>query len=111
MRNVTYQIVKSFISGEDKSVSNSRVISGIHPMYNPDKYPINKKGGFITKLELHGNTIALKQDGELYITNAGWPTNTTKERLNGLPGVSIQQKKGVWYLNGEEWSGEWIKVQ
>lgn len=36
----------------------------------------------------------------------GWATPPTKERLNALDGVSIQQKKGKWYLNGVEWSGE-----
>lgn len=41
---------------------------------------------------------------------AGYATVTTKERLNALEGVGIQQKKGKWYLNGVEWNGEWIKV-
>lgn len=49
-------------------------------------------------------------DNSLVITNAGWKSNTTKERLNGLPNVSIQQKKGEWFLNGTAWNGEWIKV-
>ena len=58
-------------------------------------------------LKLHGNTIAELRGGEnLTITNAGWPTNTTKERLNGLTGVSIRQKNHQWYLNGERWDGE-----
>lgn len=59
---------------------------------------------------LHGNQIAVN-DGALYITAAGWFTNTTKERLNGLPGVHINQKAGEWYLNGENWDGSWAKVQ
>lgn len=59
---------------------------------------------------LHGNKIAEKRDGALWITNAGWSTTTTKERLNALHGVSITQKNFVWYLNGKEWDGEWIKV-
>ena len=40
----------------------------------------------------------------------GYKTNTTKERLNGIPGVCIQQKKGVWYLNGKEMLDGWNKV-
>ena len=40
----------------------------------------------------------------------GWSSNTTKERLNGLTGVNIWQKDFVWYLNGEEWNGEWIRI-
>lgn len=69
--------------------------------------------GDYTFLYLFGNLIAQysKSQNELRITNAGWQSNTTKERLNGLPGVSINQKKGVWYLNGKEWSGEWSIVK
>lgn len=59
---------------------------------------------------LHSNLIAKVSIDGLFITNAGWESNTTKERLNGINGVSIQQKKGVWYLNGTEWNGELIKV-
>jgi hypothetical protein len=42
------------------------------------------------------------------ISNAGWFSKTTKERLNGLYGVSISQKAGEWYLNGIKWGGHWI---
>lgn len=60
------------------------------------------------RLYLHGHLIAhMDASGLLRVTNAGYFTNVTKERLNGLPGVSIHQRKGVWYLNGEEWDGEW----
>lgn len=61
-------------------------------------------------LKLHGNTIAEYRHGELWITNAGWHSATTKERLNGLPDVSISQRKGEWYLNGVLWNGEWVKI-
>jgi hypothetical protein len=68
----------------------------------------------VTVLKLHDNEIAYRyNDPEktLSITSAGWKTNTTKERLNGLKGVNIQQKNGVWYLNGKEWDGELIDVK
>lgn len=63
------------------------------------------------KLYLHGNLIAVNypEDG-IYITNAGWKTSTTKERLNGIGGVFINQKNGKWFLNGEPWNGGWAKV-
>ena len=47
----------------------------------------------------------------LQITTAGWNTVTTRERLNGLPNVSVIQRKGKLYLNGKEWDGEWIEVK
>ena len=64
-------------------------------------------------LYLHDNLIASWNPilGPLYITDAGWPTRTTKERLNGLPGVHINQKAGQWYLNGEKWDGSLTEVK
>ena len=63
-------------------------------------------------LHLHNNVIAeMTNHGELYITAAGWQSNTTKERLNGLPNVSIHQKNFQWFLNGEAWDGQLIKVE
>ena len=62
-------------------------------------------------LFLHGNIIAeYAADGGLYIRDGGWQSNTTKERLNGLPNVHIYQKDFQWYLNGEAWSGDWTLI-
>jgi len=68
----------------------------------------------VTIMKLHGNSIAFRyNDPErtLSITNCGWQTNTTKERLNGIDGVNISQKRGVWFLNGVEWDGKLIDVK
>lgn len=68
----------------------------------------------VTIMRLHGNAIAyLYNDPErtLSISNCGWFTNTTKERLNGLKGVHITQKNWQWYLNGEQWDGKLIDVK
>jgi hypothetical protein len=67
----------------------------------------------VTILKLFGNEIAyLYNDPErtLSITNRGWFTDTTKERLNGIPRVKISQQKGKWYLNGTLWDGKLIDV-
>jgi hypothetical protein len=65
----------------------------------------------IYKLKLHGNTIAtIDELGVLSVSNAGWMSNTTKERLNGLPQVNVKQKNWTWYLNGQEWDGSWKRV-
>jgi hypothetical protein len=66
-----------------------------------------------TILKLFGNPIAYRyNDPErtLSITNCGWPTDTTRERLNGIEGVSVSQSAGKWYLNGVEWDGNLIDV-
>lgn len=68
----------------------------------------------VTILKLHGNRIAFRyNDPEktLSISNCGWFSNTTKERLNAIPGVSVNQKNWEWYLNGEKWNGNLIDVK
>jgi len=53
---------------------------------------------------LHGNTIATLNTTEkkLYVYHAGWKTNTTKERLNGILHFldlwTIFQKNFEWYF-------------
>ena len=57
---------------------------------------------------LFGNKIAARSEyypDRIMITNCGWDTVTTKERLNALPNVHIHQKNYTWYLNGEQWNG------
>tara|TARA_R110000803_G_scaffold72729_2_gene136435 strand:- start:15419 stop:15718 length:300 start_codon:yes stop_codon:yes gene_type:complete len=68
----------------------------------------------VTILKLYDNEIAyLYNDpsNTLSITNCGWDTNTTKDRLNALPNVSISQLKGKWYLNNELWNGKLIDIK
>jgi hypothetical protein len=90
MSNITSNISNAFLRGEAKRISNS---------YTDGK-----------SLYLFDNKIAEHRDDGMYITNCGWESKTTKERLNGLPDVRINQFKKKWYLNGEVWDGEWIKV-
>lgn len=68
----------------------------------------------VTILKLHGNKIAYRYNNPertLSITNCGWFTNTTKERLNALEGVNIYQKNWEWYLNGKQWGGGLIDIK
>tara|TARA_R100000655_G_scaffold107320_1_gene157603 strand:- start:49 stop:345 length:297 start_codon:yes stop_codon:yes gene_type:complete len=67
----------------------------------------------VTILKLHGNSIAFRYNNPertLSITNCGWFSNTTKERLNALPNVNIFQKNFEWFLNGEKWDGQLIDI-
>ena len=61
------------------------------------------------ELLLFKNTIAKWKNNEIWITNAGWRTKTTKDRIQ-LLGANLRQIKGEWYLNGELWDGNWIKI-
>ena len=97
MKIVTQNAVACFRNGGNAKFSNTEVVT---------------ENG-VSKMYLFGNLIATLErnvGGVMKITNAGWRSNTTKERLNGLPNVSIQQKKGLWYLNGELWNGKLTKV-
>jgi hypothetical protein len=92
MRKITAQAVDAFMDARPFKKDNMQV-----------EVLLN-----CTILRLHGNAIAYRYndpDRTLTITNCGWFSNTTKERLNGIPGVSINQKKRQWYLNGEVWNG------
>ena len=93
MRKITKESVQAFMNAQKFKKSNMEVV--VLPN--------------VTILKLYGNEIAYSyNDPErtLSITNCGYFTATTKDRLNGLDGVSIYQKQGQWYLNGEEWEGE-----
>ena len=95
MRKITKEAVDKFLSKTPFRKSNMSV----------------EEIGGVYKLKLHGNTIAtIDELGVLSVSNAGWLTNTTKERLNGIPGVHIKQKNWNWYLNGQEWDGSWKRI-
>ena len=97
MRKITEESVQAFMNAEVFNKSNTKV------RVLPN----------VTVLSLFGNDIAWKYNDPnqtISISDAGWKSDTTKERLNGIPGVSIQQKKGEWYLNGKEWDGKIIDL-
>lgn len=58
------------------------------------------------ELHLHGNKIAYHKDGEIHATLAGYPTMTTKERLNSLSsavgGERFHTKGGKHYYGDRE---------
>ena len=95
MRKITKESVNAFLMGKTLKKGNMSVT----------------KEGETFKLRLHGNTIAtIDELGVLSVSNAGWASNTTRERLNGLPNVHVKQKNWNWYLNGQEWDGGWKRI-
>ena len=98
MRQITKQAIEAFMDARPFKKSNTEV----------EVLPN------VTILKLFGNRIAFRYndpDNTLSVTNCGWFSNTTKERLNAIPGVSIQKKNFEWYLNGEKWNGTLIDVK
>lgn len=105
MRKITQESVNAFMNGLPFKKANSEV-----------QVIATEKGvPCLLHLLLHGNIIAIrntnKRTEKLEITNCGWESNTTKERLNGLPNVSIYQKNFVWFLNDKEWDGKLIEIK
>ena len=91
MRKITEHAVSAFKSGGKLTEGNMSVHDGL--MY------------------LHGNLIAKYNDqGRLEISNCGWFSPTTAERLRGLKGVDLTIKNGTWFLSGKPWNGEMIEV-
>ena len=104
MRKITEAAIQAFLSGEEFRRDNTRV------EVRPFKFASEPS----VILVLHGNPIAtyVKSVGVsgLLVCDGNHQTNTTKERLNGLPGVRVHQKAGQWYLNGVAWDGDWTHV-
>ena len=91
MRKITTEAISAFELRKPFNKSNTSVVNENN----------------ITYLKLFGNKIAaMLSDGRVWISNAGWDSRTTKERLNGFQFVRIQQVKKRWYLNGTEWDGK-----
>jgi len=95
MRKVTRETVEAFFYGHDRYIGNSRVITvdGVSRYY------------------LHGHNIAEldRENGDLYLSDCGWQTPTTKDRLNALldwAGIDrIYQKRFQWYQGRDFWDG------
>jgi len=81
MRKITEKTVKAFLAGNNCTVGNTSTDG--------------------ESLWLHGNKIAWKENGKIYISSCGWETPTTKDRLNGLLDIlgkdRIYQVNFTWY--------------
>lgn len=83
-------VINAFLSKKDKKINNTESLGGI--------------------LFLFGNKIAEWREDGIWVTTAGWQTVTTRDRLQ-LLGANLKVRKGVWYLNNEEWQGNWVNME
>jgi len=101
MRKITRDAARALYTGQTFKQSNTRVEDGV--MY------------------LFGNPIAKLENGKLMISNAGWDTTTTKERINGVLDVfgtsarvftkNFTPMLSTSFLDlGSEWDGRWTAV-
>lgn len=113
MRKVTSNSISHFLNRMNFGESNTTVTNHYgNTEQNEPKFDCNTD---FSRLILFGNTIAIYTvDERLFITNGGFFTATTKERLNGLgefgKKVNIKQKSGEWHLNGNVWDGKWKEI-
>ena len=101
MRQETQKIMSAFLRGQKASAART----------NTDGHNV----------WLHGNKIAQRSEGDFVdFSLAGWPTVTTRDRINGLLELSgsdyrVLQKNGTQFLtNGETvrelGDSEWVSV-
>lgn len=94
MRKITDESVGAFLRGESYKGSNTQTDG--------------------RALWLHFNKIAEHRQDGLWITDCGWASNVTRERLRALPSVNLSRKtvsgEKIWILNGEQWDGAWHRV-
>jgi hypothetical protein len=99
MRKITEQAVSAFLSGR--------------PFHQANMVCQPETDGRVF-MYLHGNRIACRYaDGTIKGTLAGWPTVTTRDRLNGLAravdGVGVYQRNHEQYtdtgepLDADDW--------
>ncbi len=104
MRKVSIQAAEKFHAGQPFKSKNTEV-------------RIETYSNFIqVRMFLFGNVIAQRDlfDCDFQITTSGWPTSTTKSRLNALSSVYSQGNydlhvhihRGQIYLCNRPWSGE-----
>lgn len=92
MRKITRDAITALLHRRSFSRSNTRVA---HDPRSGD-----------TTLYLFGHPIIIVlRHGTTVITTAKHPTNTTKERLNGLPGIRVYHRNHQLYLNDHPWNG------
>ena len=100
MRKITEQAAAAFMAGRNWKSGNTRT----------------ECEADVTTMYLHDNAIARLHHagpyvGQIQVTLAGWPTVTTRERLNGIPGVDVYQRNHEQYINGEPMpTSEWVEV-
>ena len=93
MRKVTEKMCEAFYNGRKSKITNTYCDGNA--------------------IYLHGYMIIERREDGVYITNAGWNTRTTNDRLNGLCrvyNVNVYHKNGQLMLNDNEWDGKWIKI-
>lgn len=95
MRKIERDMIAAIRAGKSRSLGNTSVeCSTVH----------NSPEGASWAVRLHGNLIAqVFAGGPLNFTLAGWPTPTTRSRINALC-REFGAGAGVWQSKGKQWA-------
>lgn len=109
----------SFLSKVQEQYSTGRA-AGADAVVEAFKAGLKKKVGNDETdgkvIYLHKNPIVRREyNGDILVSNAGWGTMTTRDRINGVLrslgiDLKVSQKGGKQMLGSEEWDGGWKKV-
>lgn len=91
MRKIERDMIAAIRAGKSRSLGNTSVI-----VYYGDEAR--------WQVLLHGHCIATQAEGEpMRFTLAGWPTPTTRSRINALC-REFGTGAGVWQSKGKQWA-------
>lgn len=99
MKQIDSDAASAFMGGYNFSRSNTQVV----------------KTPAACKMYLHGNCIAVRENGYTQLSDCGWQTATTKARLNAILSYwDNEYSNGIWqrdfkwhWKNGEDWWDGW----
>ena len=91
MRKITSSAMRAFDRAVGFCLDNTAVI-------------VDNNDGCVY-LSLFGKLIARRNltTNVVEVRTCGWDTVTTRDRLNGIAGVSVYRRRGTLYLNGKPW--------
>lgn len=78
--------------------------------FKRDNTEVRQHDEVSASLYLHGHEIAWMNADGIFINHCGYTTATTKERLNGLCGITIRQHNFQWFVDGVGWNGGTLRI-
>lgn len=112
MKKITQRAINAFNLGEDYKESNTlirtaNVLPGVNTV---EMYLFGNKIAEKVKTDAGVTVLAISNGYYSPDKTAATGSRTTMERLNAIEGVHIKQKNFQWYLNGEQWDGQWVVI-
>lgn len=96
MKKIAQDLVCAFHEGRTAHVGNSSVTVN-DPVADPG----------VATFRLHGHMIVTAHpDGAVRVSLAGWPTPTTRSRINDIC-LALTGKRAVWQQKHEQWGDPW----